>query len=78
MKENDSRGMAIVPVFLFIGMFLTVFLAGGVVRHRVALYAALLPLILTVGTAVYAAVVLLRRNRAEVMFSMKKFSICVS
>lgn len=69
MKVNDSRRMAIVPVILFIGIFLTVFFAGGFLRHRVALYAALLPFILTVGTAVYAAAMLIRRNRTEVMFS---------
>ncbi len=68
MKGNDSRSMVIVPVILFIGMSSTVFLGSLFIKKRIGLFAALLPLILTTGAAVYAAVILVRRNRTEVMF----------
>ncbi len=69
MKENDSRGMVIAPVILFIGMSFTVFYGTLFINDRTGLFAALLPPVLTAGAAVYAAVILVRRNRTEDILS---------
>jgi hypothetical protein len=69
MKGNDSRGMVIAPVILFIGMSFTVFFGTLFIKNRAGLFSAFVPSVLTAGAAVYAAVILVRRNKTDVMFS---------
>ena len=69
MKGTDSRGMVIAPVTLFIGVSASVFLVSLYFHRRIGLVPALLPLLVTMGAAAAVAVILARRNKAEVMFS---------